>query len=137
MPRERARAELLCGNLFFASRSCEYSKTQKHEEKTTQTIRPCDIEFRLNRHILPHDHPKLHRAHYVIITFGPQKADTHRDKAIPQEATDDLELNPAIHWAFTIRRLRSYPNYDPKWPIYTYFDFKKKRYSDIRSYIFD
>ena len=28
----------------------------------------------------------------------------------------------------------SYPDYDPTWPVYTYYDFNKKRFSDIRSY---
>ena len=70
----------------------------------------------------------------MIIQFGPQKADAHQDESIPQEATNDPELNPVRHWAFTIRRLMSYPDYDPEWPVYTYYDFKTKRYSDIRSY---
>ena len=134
-PRARARAELLCGNLFFASRSCEYSKTQRHKEKRTRTVRPCDVTFRdSDGSIIPHSHPRLHEAQYVIVTFGPQKSDDHRDEAVPQERTNDPELNPVWHWAYTIRRLQSYPDYDPKWPIYTYYDSGKKRFSDIRSY---
>ena len=133
-PRALARAQTLCANLFTGSRSCEYSKTQRHEEKVTRTLRPCDIEFRLNGRIIPHSHPQLHKSEYVIITFGPQKSDLHRDEAIPVEKTDDPELNASWHWAFTIRRLMSYPGYDPTWPIYTYYDFEKKRFSDLRSY---
>lgn len=133
-PRSRAKAELLCGNLFFASRSCEYSKTQKHEEKRTRTLRPCDVQFTKNGRIINHTHPLLHQADYVIVTFGPQKADQHQDEAIPQEATEDPELNPVWHWAHTIRRLMSYPKYDPTWPIYTFYDEKTKLFSDIRSY---
>lgn len=133
-PRGKAIAELLCGALFFGNRSCEYSCTQRHEEKTTRTIRPCDIQFRLGGAFIPHTHPLLHEADLVIITFGPQKADIHQDEAIPQEATDDPELNPVRHWAFTIRRLMSYPKYDPTWPVYTYYDFKNERFSDLRSY---
>ena len=132
--RSRAIAELLCGALFFACRSCEYSKTQRHEEKRTRSIRPCDIEFTLNGKVIPHSHPLLHKADYVIITFGPQKADIHQDEAIPQEATDDAELNPVWHWAHTIRRLMSYPDYDPTWPVYTYYDHRTNKYSNIRSY---
>ena len=133
-PRSRAKAELLCGNLFFASRSCEYSKTQRHEEKRTRTIRPCDVQFILDGRIIEHTHPHLHRADLVIVTFGPQKADVHQDEAQPQEATQDPELNPVWHWAFTIRRLMSYPSYDPTWPIYTFYDEETQTISDMRSY---
>ena len=68
------------------------------------------------------------------MTFGPQKSDAHRDEAIPQEATNDPELNPVWHWAFTITRLMSYPGYNPEWPIYTFYDPAKNRFSDLRSY---
>lgn len=132
-PRKRARAELVCANLFFASRSCEYSKTQQHHKKTTRTIRPVDVEFRYNGRLMRHSDPHLHLAHHVIITFGPQKADIHRDEKIPHENTNDRELNPVAHWAYIIRRLKSYPGYEPTWPIYTYYNFKTKRFSDIRS----
>lgn len=133
-PRAKALAELLCFALFFACRSCEYTKTQRADEKQTRPIRPCDIEFRLNGKRIPHDHPQLHKADYVIVTFGPQKVDLHRDEAIPQQATDDAELNPVWHAATTIRRLMSYPDYDPTWPIHIYYDTNKERFSDIRSY---
>jgi len=125
LPRNQAVANLLCSALFFAMRSCEYSKTQRHHEKQTRTIRPCDITFIKGNKILSHDHPHLHKADIVIVTFGPQKSDAHRDKSIPQEATSDDELNPVWHMAHTIRRLRSYPGYDKEWPIYTYYDQKR------------
>ena len=134
LPRNRAVAELLCSALFFAMRSCEYSKTQRHHEKQTRTIRPCDITFIKGNKILSHDHPHLHKADIVIVTFGPQKSDAHRDESIPQEATSDDELNPVWHMAHTIRRLRSYPGYDKEWPIYTYYDTKTKRFADIKSH---
>ena len=134
LPRKRAVAELLCSALFFAKRSCEYSKTQRHHEKQTRTIRPCDVTFIKDNKILSHAHPNLHNADIVIVTFGPQKSDAHRDESIPQESTNDEELNPVWHLAYTIRRLRSYPGYDMTWPIYTYYDSRTKRFSDIRSY---
>jgi len=133
-PRTRALIELLCGNLFSGSRSCEYSKTQRHDEKQTRTTRPCDVVFIKNNSRLSHDHPKLHEADIVIVTFGPQKADVHHDEAIPMEATDDCELNPVWHWAYTIKRLKSYPGYDNTWPIYTYYDAATKRFSDLGSH---
>ena len=54
-----------------------------------------------------------------------------RDEALPMEATDDCELNPMRHWAYTIRRLRSYPSSNPNWLIYTYYDFATKGFSDL------
>ena len=132
--RQRARIELLCGALFFACRSCEYLRTQRHEEKTTRTIRPIDIEFWLNGELLPHNSPLLHMANYVIIKFGPQKADAHRDESVPQQRSEDPELNPVNHWAYTVQRLQSYPGYDPEWPVYTYFNHETGLFSDIFSH---
>ena len=66
-PRTRALIKLLCGNLFSGSRSCEYSKTQRHNERQTRTMRPCDVVFIKNNSQLPHNHPKLHEADIVIV----------------------------------------------------------------------
>ena len=56
--RLRARAKILCVNLFFASRSCEYSKTERRKEKRTRTVRSCNVTFRdFDGTIMPHPHP--------------------------------------------------------------------------------
>ena len=127
--REKARATLLAGALFFCMRSCEYSKTPAHEQKT-RTIRPCDIIFRAGARIIPHDHPLLHLAPSVTIIFGIQKSEV-MDEPINQYRSGDPELCPVQHWANVVRRLRSYPNYNDKWPVYTYFDGTK--FSDLSS----
>ena len=72
-PRTRALIELLCGNLFSGSRSCEYSKTQRHDEKQTPTTRPCDVIVIKNNSRLPYNHPKLHEADSHC-DFGPTKS---------------------------------------------------------------
>jgi len=97
-------------------------------------IRLCDVTFIKDNKTLSYDHPNLHHADIVIVTFRPQKSDAHRNKSILQESTTDDELNPVWHLAYTIKRLRSYPGYNTTWPIYSYYDSKTKRFSDIRSY---
>ena len=101
-PQARARSEPQCGALFCAKRSCKYSLTWRQHEKTVKMTHPCDIELRCDRAVVPHPLPRLPRAQHLSTTLGSQKAETHRDETIVQEATDDPESNPAAHWAFTI-----------------------------------
>jgi hypothetical protein len=122
-PRDTARAILLAGALFYAMRSCEYSKTQRKEQKT-RTIRPCDISFRIGNSEIPHSSPYLKDAESITITFGDQKTDI-KDEQVTQERNNDPELNPVSLWADVILRLRSYPNYDDTWPVYTFYDGRK------------
>ncbi len=106
-------------------RSCEYSKTPRTEIQKTRPIRPCDITFRRSDGIIiPHDHPNLHLASTLSITFGPQKSETI-DETINQYRTADPVLCPCKLWASVVQRLQSYPGYDPKWPVYTYFNGTK------------
>jgi hypothetical protein len=77
-PREQARAQLLAGALFFAMRSCEYSKT-KHKEQKTQPIRPCDIIFRIGAEIIHHNEPRIAIANNVEITFRVQRSSRRSD----------------------------------------------------------
>ena len=131
-PQAKPWAELLCGALFCAKRSCEYSLTQRPHENTARTTYLCDIELRCDRAVVPHSLPRLHRAQHSSTTFGPQKAETHRDETMVQETTDDPESNPVVHWAFIIKRLISYSGCNPTWPAHACCDFKSKRFSDIK-----
>jgi hypothetical protein len=135
-PRSRARAELLCSALFFACRSCEYTGTQRSEKQRTRPIRACDVTFRQGNRIIPHSHPLIHLADTVTIVFGYQKTDV-REESVTQEATNDLELNPVTHWAYTIRRLRSYDSYDPDWPVHTYFNGDKFTYISSTEFLIE
>ena len=121
--REKARANLLSGALFFCKRSCEYSKTPRSEQKT-RTSRPCDITFRVGAQEIPHHHQGLHYSESVSITFGPQKTEV-QEETVTQYRSNDPELCPVELWANVIKRLRAYPHYNPKWPVYTYHDGKK------------
>lgn len=130
-PRERTRAYLLAAAVFFCLRSCEYTKTPKHEEQKTHPICPTDITFRKNGEELSHDHPRLHLADTITITFRLQKAEYYYE-SVTQYRTEDPELCPIRCWAAVLRRLRSEPKYDPTKPVYTYHDASGKQ-ADILS----
>lgn len=100
-------------------RSCEY--TSVNSQRKTKPIRPVDITFRIGPEIIEHTDPRIAIAENVEITFRIQKNGTIEDQII-QWHTNDLELCPIKHWAFTIQRLRQYPSYKETWPVYYYFD---------------
>ena len=133
--REKARASSIGASCFFCMRSCEYSKTPKKEQRT-RPIRACDIVFRIGAYEIPHNHPQLHLAHSVAILFGRQKTQV-LDKAVSQDRTDDPELCPVVLWSIVIRRLLSYPNYNPSWEVFTYYDGKKFSYLKNTEYLTD
>ena len=130
-PREKARAELLAGALFFAMRSCEYTKTNSKDQKT-RPIRPIDITFRIGAEVIDHNNQRKYLADNVEITFRVQKNGVIEDQIL-QWHSNDKELCPVKHWASTIDRLRSYPNYDEKWPVYYFFDPNTKKATNITS----
>ena len=114
--RARARAHLLGGAVFFAMRSCEYTFVGNQDRKT-RPIQVGDITFMIGNTVIPHSDPNLHRADSVSINFGDQKSEI-RNEEVTQFNNDDPEFNPVIHWAATVRRLRSYPNFHPTTPYY-------------------
>lgn len=130
-PRSAARATLLAGALFFGCRSCEYSKVPRKEQKT-RPLRACDFDFRSGARIIPHDDPAIFHADTVVAKFASQKSGVYEDE-IPMDKTTDPALNPVALWATTITRLRSYPDYDPRWPVFTYFNAETSRFHPIRS----
>ena len=71
-------------------------------------------------------------AETVILKFGPQKSGTYNDE-IPLDNNNDVELNPITLWANIITRLRSYPKYNAKWPVYTCYDKLSRRFEAIKS----
>ena len=131
-PRELARAHLLSGALFFAMRSCEYSKTANHDNQKTKPIRPMDVIFRIGNKIIQQGDPKIFMADTVELTFQDQKNGEMEDQVI-QERTNDPELCPVSHWAHTITRLRAYPGYRNDWPVFHFYDEKSKKHSHITS----
>jgi len=122
LPREQARAWLVCGALFFAMRSCEYTFTGNGERKT-RPVRPCDIVFWKGAEVIPHDSPHLHKAYSISIDFGDQKSEL-KNETVSQDNNRKADLNPVTMFANTIRRLRSYPGYKDSWSICTFYDGK-------------
>ena len=131
-PRQQARAHLLAGALFFAMRSCEYTKTRRVNEQKTRAIRAKDIVFRNEAEIIPHNDPRIFIAETVVITFNKQKNGIV-DDSISADSSNDMDLCPVKHWATTISRLRSYPNYSDAWPVYCYFDPNTNKMTSISS----
>ena len=74
-PRQKARANLVCGALFFACRSCEYSHVGNIDDRKTGPIRVKDIVFRIGNRVIPHDSRYLLHADSVSIDFGDQKSE--------------------------------------------------------------
>ena len=106
---DMAVAYLLLGAVFFALRSCEYSKTPRSEDQRTKTLEVGRITFRLNSEILSHADPRLQDAHTVTLEFVDQK-NGHRYDKVTQWRTTDRILCPVRTWCWTVRRLRSYPD---------------------------
>lgn len=129
-----AIAELICAALFFACRSCEYSKTPQNERKKTRPLRPCDITFVKGPRIINQSSPEIFTADAVIAKFGSQKAgDPDHDDEVPMDRTDHPQLCPVRLWAKVISRLRNYPTFDPKWPVFTFYDQTSKKFQTIES----
>ena len=122
LPREQARAWLVCRALFFAMRSCEYTFTGNGERKT-RPVRPCDIAFWRGAEFIPHDSPLLHKADSISIDSGDQKSEI-KNETVSQDNNGKADLNPVTMFAKTIKRLRSYPGYKYSWSICTFHDGK-------------
>ena len=129
--REKARALLTSCALFIAGRSCEYTEVPQNEQKT-RPLRTCDIRFLVGAREIPHSSNEIFHAKTVIVGFGPQKSGFYDDE-VPMDRNNDPILNPITLWAKVITRIQSYPKFDPKWPIYTYYDEKTKRFTPIKS----
>lgn len=127
--REKARATLLCGALFWGCRSCEYTKVPRKLQKT-RPLRIRDFTFKSGHKTIPHDDPNIFFAQTIIAKFGLQKSGAHYDE-IPMDKTSDPILNPPSLIASTISRLRSYPGFNPNWPIFTFYDEETKTFSPI------
>jgi len=86
-------------------RSCKYLKVSgKHR---TKTLCLNNLQFFCNKREMQHDHPELHLADCVSITFVFQKKD-ERDATVTQPHTLDSLLCLVKAWATVICRLLSY-----------------------------
>jgi hypothetical protein len=132
-PRSTSRAYLICGALFFAMRSCEYTYIGTRGERKTRPIRVCDIVFRMGHRVIPHSSMEIFHAEDVSIDFGDQKSDI-KDETVSQDSNNNNDgLNPVTLWAFTIQRLRSYPGFREDWEVYKFYDHDSGKLSNITS----
>lgn len=119
-PKMKAKAHLLAGALFFAMRSCEYSKAgNRDDDRRTITVRLKDVKFHRRRSLIPHSSRFLHTADSVSITFLLQKRDNEIGETVTMHRTRDAELNPVLHWAYTIRRVRRIEGWTNDSPVDT------------------
>ena len=114
-PLTQAMGPLLCGALFFAMRSCEYTNTNKGDgRRRTRTLRCEDIKlFTIGREGAIIEIPKsspialLHSADCVSITFCTQK-NGEKMETITQHRVKKGKICPVRDWANTIHRVLSY-----------------------------
>ena len=115
-PLQRAIAELAYGALFFAMRSCEYSKTNEKNPKT-HILCLKDISFYDCK-----GHPvtkHLHKAHAVKITFPNQKNGEKDESIIRYAHRSKTGPDPVAIWAAIVTRIQSYEGTNEDTPINT------------------
>eukprot|EP00978_Attheya_sp_CCMP212_P020121 scaffold57222_cov67-Attheya_sp.AAC.1 len=93
-------------------RSCGEYLTVTGTDRLTKVLTIADIQFYRDRRLLPHDHPELHLADSVTITFHFQKND-ERDAHITQHRTSNSLLCPVKSWSSIVRRILSYAGTGP------------------------
>ena len=107
---------LIYGAMFFAMRSCEFSKTQEKNPKT-KLLTIGDITFydKHNRQILKH----LHKAKAVKITFRNQKNGEKGESIIRHRHHSIHGTDPVTIWASIVTRIRRYEGINNDTPINT------------------
>ena len=125
-PLNTAMSQLLSGALFFAMRSCEYSTTNKQEEKKTKLLRLKNIRFfsrDQNGFMItkPHSSPlkTLSNAECVSITFEDQKNGEKNACITQHKAQRTKDLCPVRAWAALVHRIHKYPKTTHNTPVNT------------------
>jgi hypothetical protein len=126
-PLDTAMGSLILGALFFAMRSCEYSKTNKDDGKRKTKIITCDnVRFFTGTDSgtireLHHDLPvtTLQNAECVSITFVQQK-NGEKMETITQHKVTGSQLCPVRAWATTIKRVEGYSLSTKTSPVNTF-----------------
>ena len=106
-PLNEALGQLISGALFFACRSCEYSKVPDSEKRKTKILILNNIRFfkAFNEITIT---SLLHSADFVEITFVCQKSDVKNEVIIQHRASG--HFCPAKIWAQIKSRILSYKN---------------------------
>jgi hypothetical protein len=105
---DKAIVQLTIGAVFFACRSCEYSKVPRREQKQTKLLCLKNIRFFKDGHLLLASSDNLELVDTVAITFKIQKNDMKHETVI-HGWTDDANLCPVLQWARLVHRIWTYP----------------------------
>ena len=98
--------QLIAGALFFAMRSCEYSKVPKSDDRKTKILRLYNLQF-FNGPEEVTNINRIQSAQFIRITFEYTKTDRKNDQVI-QHRTDS-DFCPVKIWAQIKKRVLSYP----------------------------
>ena len=117
---DTACSELIEGALFFATRSCEYTKTAAAEAKKTTLLELRDIAFfDQARKSIPQNSKSLSdKAEFVRITFRLQKNDDNGQEVVLRRSNNLLCGVEA--WCNIVTRIRSYSGTTSRTTVNTY-----------------
>ena len=111
--------ELICGALYFACHSCEYTKTEGKRKTKLLTI--CNIRFFHNKKEIPKTGKKRYLILYataVTITFVKTKTN-EKDTPITQHRSG-TDVCPVLAWGSLVHRIMSYRGAHLNLPVNTY-----------------
>ena len=114
--------QLISGALFFACRSCEYSKVNNDENRKTKTLRLENIKF-FKDYIEISNINNIHNADFVQITFVSQKTEI-KHQSIVQHKSFTI-FCPVKIWASIKNRILSYPNTSERSKVNTFLQNDK------------
>ncbi len=118
----QAVCQLCIGALFFAMRSCEYTRDHFNDKsRKTKLLRLRNIRFFRGNLLLAHASPILHKADTVVITFESQKNDDYNESVVMKESGDPI-ICPVASWQAIVRRIYSYPGSSPDSYVNSFFD---------------
>ena len=134
--RSMAIAELVELAIFYAMRSCEYSKTCSNEEsKRTKILRVRNFTFFYRNVMLTFEDPRLQIADFMLVEFENQK-NLEKNERVGMYRSESVELCPVRAGLRLTTRLRSMPGSDnPLDRKVNLFLNKKGTKCEISSYV--
>ena len=112
-----ALGQLITGALFFACRSCEYSKTNSSEKRKSKILLLENIRF-FNNYKEVKTTSQFKSADLVEITFVSQKSNIKFQSVIQHKASSNI--CPVKSWASIKCRILSYPRTSEKSAVNTF-----------------
>ena len=110
-PKSIAIAEEIEIAIFFAMRSCEYTKTCSTEEsRRTKILRLRNFTFFYQNIMLSHDDPRIPLANFMLLEFEMQKNDEKNEKVGMYKSNS--ALCPVSAGLRLVRRIRDMPGDD-------------------------